>query len=284
VSRTVVSARRSGSSWLARERAADAVTGVTGLVCLQGGGEFSPGCRTMDEQVLHQVRPGDGGRPRVVVTALAGAPGREAATAEQHAVVHYRALGADAVAAPDARHDPDGALHTLGGADLVVLPGGSPTRLLGALRTTPVGGWLSRAVAGGTAVSGASAGAMLLCGWTVLPDAVDGLTAVRGLGVVDGVVVVPHWSGDAGRPDWLRAIAAAVPEGTEVLGLPERSGVLLSQGRLTAVGERPTRLLHQQRDLAPGDGWARRPAGRVLTGTDARGCDDRPAAGPRGIG
>lgn len=227
---------------------------MSGLVCLQGGAEFGAGCRRLDEQVLALVAPA-GGRARVVITALAGAPGREAVTAEQHGVAHYRALGADAVAAPDARHAPDDALDVLGDADLVVLPGGSPTRLLEALRTTPVGDWLIRSVAAGTAVSGASAGAMVLCGWTVLPDAPAGPAVVRGLGVVDGVVVVPHWSGGPGRPEWLRVIAATVPAGTEVLGLPECSGVLLSQGGLTAAGQQPTRLVHQQRDLAPGDRW-----------------------------
>lgn len=229
---------------------------MSGLVCLQGGGEFGAGCRRMDERVLQLAVPA-GRTARVVVTALAGAPGREAATAERNGVEHYLALGADAVAAPDARRDPDGALAVLAGADLVVLPGGSPTRLLTALRATPVGTWLTGAVATGTAVSGASAGAMVLCGWTVLPDAAggNGPAVAPGLGVVDGVVVVPHWSGEAGRGDWLRALAATAPEGTEVLGLPERSGVLVTAGQLTAVGEEPTTLLQQRRSLTPGERW-----------------------------
>ena len=49
-------------------------------VLLQGGGEFSPGCRAMDKRLLALV---DG---PVVVTALAGAPGREYATATRHGV------------------------------------------------------------------------------------------------------------------------------------------------------------------------------------------------------
>ena len=227
---------------------------MSGLICLQGGGEFSSRCRPMDARVVRRV--GDGvGSPRVVVTALAGAPGREAQAAERHGVDHYRSLGADAVAAPDARHDPDGALAALDGADLVVLPGGSPARLLDALQSTPVGAWLVTAVHEGTAVSGASAGAMVLCGWTVLPDQAGqrGVAVVPALGLVDGVVVVPHWSGGGSRGDWLRAIAATVPEGTEVLGLPEESGVFLLDGRLTAVGQSATHLVASGRDLAPGD-------------------------------
>lgn len=233
--------------------------GRPGLICLQGGGEFSSGCRRMDARVVRRV--GDGvGSPHVVVTALAGAPGREAQTAEQHGVEHYRSLGTHAVAAPDARHDPEGALAALRAADLVVLPGGSPSRLLEALRQTPVGAWLVEAVSGGVAVSGASAGAMVLCGWTVLPDQTGphGIAVVPGLGLVDDVVVVPHWSGGGSRADWLRAIVASVPENTEVLGLPEESGVFLLDGRLTAVGQAPTHLFSSDHDLAPGDRHALR--------------------------
>lgn len=206
----------------------------------------------MDGEVLQRVTTDKGGPPRVVVTALAGAPGRDAATAETSGVEHYRALGADAVAAPDARSDADGALAALAGADLVVLPGGSPSRLLRALQRTPVGAWLLDAVAAGTAVSGASAGAMVLCAWTVLPEGRQGPAVVPGLGIVPRALVLPHWSGAAGRKSWLRAVDAAVPDGTQVLGLPEESGVLLEDGQLRAVGPHPTRFVRSGSDLAPG--------------------------------
>lgn len=221
---------------------------MSGLVCLQGGGEFSTGCRPMDLEVLHRARA-----RRVVVVALAAAPGHEHRTAAANGVAHYRGLGADAVAAPDARDDADATQKVLSSADLVVLPGGSPSRLLTALRETPVGALLADLVDSGVAVSGASAGAMVLCGWTVLPDRAGPTrpSVAPGLGLVDGAVVVPHWSG--GRGDWLDAIAAAVPAGTAVLGLPEESGVLVHDGVLTAVGRHPTRLLHRQRDVLPGE-------------------------------
>lgn len=225
---------------------------MSGLVCLQGGGEFGPGCRPMDAEVLQRGTP-DGRPPRVVVTALAAAPGRDAETAQANGVAHYRGLGAAAVAAPDARADPDGAVAALADADLVVLPGGSPTRLLDALQSTPVGVWLADAVATGTAVSGASAGAMVLCGWTVLPEGTQGPAVVPGLGIVPRALVLPHWDGDAGRTSWLRAVIDTVPAGTEVLGLPEESGVLLEKGQLRAVGPHAIRSVLRGHDLAPGD-------------------------------
>jgi cyanophycinase-like exopeptidase len=237
---------------------------VSGLICLQGGGEFSTGCRPMDARVVRRVAGGPA-PVRVVVAALAGAPGREHDTAAAHGVAHYRNLGADAVAAPDARTDPAGAVQALTEAELVVLPGGSPARLLEALNETPVGALLAALVDRGTAVSGASAGAMVLGGWTVLPDrrGPDGPAVVPGLGLVADVVVVPHWSGGSSRRDWLRAVTSAVPQGTTVLGLPEESGVLVEGRSVTALGSTATHRLGDGLDLEPGTSWRRTgPAGR----------------------
>lgn len=221
------------------------------MLCLQGGAEFGSGCREMDGDLLRRA----GGGP-VVVTALAGAPGREYAVAGGNGVRHFRALGApDVTAAPDVREDVDGALAALRRARLLVLPGGSPTRLLEALQTTPVGGVLRDLLAGGGVVSGSSAGAMVLAEWTVLPDRrkpTGDVAVARGLGLVPGLLVVPHWRGAS---CWLDAAGRQVPAGVQVLGLPEQSGVLVEDGRLTAVGSAPTALVTAGRELAPGSSW-----------------------------
>lgn len=229
-----------------------------GPVCLQGGGELSEGCRPMDARVVRRASGGAAGGAapvRTVVVALAASPGPEHDTASRHAVEHYRRLGCDAVAAPDARTDPAGAVNALRGAELVVLPGGSPARLLVALLETPVGDVLRVLHATGCSVSGASAGAMVAAGWTVLPDqrGEHGPAVVPGLALVPGVAVVPHWSGGSSRGEWLRALAAGAPGGTQVLGLSEESGVLVDGGTVTALGRSATRLVGAQRDLAPGD-------------------------------
>lgn len=214
-------------------------------VCLQGGGEFSAGYAPMDAELT-------AGQGPVVVTALAGAPGREHDTANRNGVAHYRAVGAlDVSAAPDARSDPQGALAALRRARVVVLPGGSPSRLLTALTGTGVADVLAELLASGGTVIGSSAGAMVLGAWTVLPE--RGPTVVPGLGLVPRVLVVPHWSGPRG--DWLRAVDAAVPDDTVVLGVPEDSGVVVREGTLSARGVAPTRLVRQQRDLDPGRSW-----------------------------
>lgn len=223
------------------------VATVTGPVCLQGGGEFSPGCRAMDAELVRRA----GGR--VVVSALAGTVGRDYATATANGVRHFRAVGADdVVAAPDAREDPDGALAALASGALLVLPGGSPSRLLSALQATGAGQVLADRLAAGATVMGSSAGAMVLGAWTVLPDrrGAAGMQVVPGLGLVPGVLVVPHWSGGSSRGDWLRAVEADVPEDVVVLGIPEESGVLVDADGLTAVGRTATTLVREQRPLA----------------------------------
>lgn len=223
---------------------------MTGTVCLQGGGEFSPGCREMDVALLERA----GGRgARVVVTALAGTPGRDYATATANGVSHFRAVGGtDVVGAADVREDRAAALETLAGADLLVLPGGSPSRLLTALRSTPVGALVTQLLERGGVVMGASAGAMVLCPWTVLPDrsGPEGLGIAEGLAAVGELSVVPHWSGGSSRGDWLRALASTE---TLVLGIPEESGVLVEGSRLLAVGQEGTSLVADGRVLEPGE-------------------------------
>jgi cyanophycinase len=219
-------------------------------VCLQGGAEFGPQCREMDADLLRRA---DG---PVVVTALAGTVGRDYRTASDNGVRHFRELGAaDVVAAPDAREDHEAALAVLRRGRLLVLPGGSPRRLLEALRATGVDRVLTDLLRDGGVVSGSSAGAMVLGGWTVLPDgrSAAGPAVERGLGVVGDLLVVPHWSG--GRSDWLAAVDAAVPGDVEVLGIPEQSGVLVEDGRRTAVGHAATTRVRQALVAAPGTSW-----------------------------
>ena len=220
------------------------------MICLQGGAEFGELCREMDADLLRRA----GGGP-VVITALAGAPGHEYRTAGDNGVRHFTALGAkDVSVAPDVREDEAGALAALRRARLLVLPGGSPARLLSALRDTPVGALLASLLADGAVVSGSSAGAMVLCEWTVLPDrrGARGTAVERGLGLVPDLLVVPHWSGGSSRGDWLRAVEGAVPSGVRVLGLPEQSGVLVEGRQLTAVGASATTLVGEGRELAVG--------------------------------
>jgi cyanophycinase-like exopeptidase len=214
---------------------------VADVVCLQGGAEFSPACADMDRAVLDLTGPGP-----VVVLPSAAAPGREYATAGANAVTYYTGLGADVAVAPDPREDLLGAVQAIRTAALVVLPGGSPGRLVEALVQTVLGA----AVAAAPAISGASAGAMVLCATTVLPDVADH-PLVPGCGIVPDALVIPHFAGA------LRWIEPGREGPRLILGLPECSGVIITDGKFTAVGTRPTTVFDDgvKRVVPVGESW-----------------------------
>lgn len=188
---------------------------MTGIICLQGGRELTPACEAMDAAVLARC---DG-----PVVSLAGAArvGSDYAGASDRVRRHYEGLGADVVTAPDPRTDPDGTLAALARVGLLVLPGGSP----GSLRDVLTGAVEERVRelhAAGTGISGASAGAMVLCARMRLPSA--GREG-DGLGLVPGLALV-HWSGpDGGGGADLR------------WGLPETGGALIDDEGVRAVGQ-----------------------------------------------
>ena len=148
---------------------ADVVTteGV-GVLCLQGGRELTPPCEEMDRSVLERS---DG---NAVVLAGAARPGSDYAGASARTVAHYRTLGATVSVVPDPRDDSSKALDALtDDVGLIVMPGGSPGGLLDVLSVVD-GGSIGRRLVelwrAGTAISGASAGAMVMCASTATPD------------------------------------------------------------------------------------------------------------------
>jgi cyanophycinase-like exopeptidase len=188
------------------------------MICLQGGAEFGPQCRSMDAELValaQERRPGP-----VVIATLAGAPGREYDTAGANGVRHFTGLGARAISAPDARTEPAAAESAWRSASLLVMPGGSPARLLSALRSTGFDRLLVELLDQGTGVMGASAGAMVLCARTWLPERGS---VEDGLGLIPGALVLPHW-------DARRAPPQGLGDGVSVLGIPEQSGVLCVGG------------------------------------------------------
>jgi len=202
------------------------MTSVGGVICLQGGRELTPPCDDMDRVVLERCTGS------VVVLAGAARPGSDYAGASTRTVTHYRRLGAAVEVVPDPRDDHAAALAALGdGIGLVVLPGGSPGGLLDVLTTRStdgptIGERLLALWSAGTAISGASAGAMVLCERTATPDRHGGLAA--GLDLVPGVAI-PHWSPGSERR-W------SLPD-IMLWGLPECGGALIENGSMIGVGQ-----------------------------------------------
>lgn len=198
---------------------------MAGTVCLQGGKEFGSSCRDLDLEVLRRTAMGP-----IVVLPAAASPGREYATAGRNAARYYGGLSGDpAVPAPDPREDLDACLQVLDHASLVILPGGSPSELLRVLTELgggAVGERLRELHARGTTLSGASAGAMVLCARTWLADG-DG-SIVDGLGLVPGLALPHHEPGREGR--------AGTPTDLPLWGLPECGGVVVDDDGVVAAG------------------------------------------------
>ena len=231
----------------------------TGVRCLQGGAEFSDACRGMDTLVLERSPGGP-----VVILAAAVDPGAGYEAAGTNALRYYRSLGVDDVhVAPDPRADRDAAAALVEQAALLVLPGGSPHRLLDALcgddgGQSALGRLVVRRNADGMALSGASAGAMVLARHCLLPG--RRFTVRPGLGLTPGAVL-PHYSSGDDDADsaWVggwagRARDLAGPEAV-LLGLPECSGLLFGGTRVQAVGAAASTILSgaHERRVEPGE-------------------------------
>lgn len=140
---------------------------------------------------------------------------------------------ARAVAVVDAGSaaDPDLAAR-LAEADLIHFPGGDPDLIPTLMPGSPAWTAIEAARARGAILAGASAGAMALAPWTWTPAG-----GIAGLGVVPGLIVVPH----ADRDSWAEALerfGAWGPVELGGLGIGERTGVIAEDmapagGRIT---------------------------------------------------
>lgn len=192
---------------------------MSGMICLQGGAEFGSSCVDMDGTLLDRSPAGD-----VVILAGAAAPGREFDIASANAARYYSRLTDRRVVAPrDPRIHPAAFVDAARSAALVVLPGGSPARLLDVLVGDVLDALIGVSEGGGT-ISGASAGAMVLCTYTAIPGGgiSDGLALVPG-------VAIPHFDGS----NWWNL---DLPDDVPRWGLPECGGVVFRSGSVAALG------------------------------------------------
>ncbi len=227
---------------------------MSGTIALHGGGEFLPGDETFLRACLDAALPA--ARTRSAARAPAGAEesrgddplalriailpaaaaGQRPELAARHGVEAFARVAAaagisarpEAVMVVDAASAASATLAGhLAGADLVHLPGGDPGRLLAILDGSAAWRAILAALARGATLAGASAGAMVLAGWTWTPAGWR-----RGLGLVPGLVVVPHAERVA-RGGWAGTFGSRVPAEAEPvgrLGLDERTGVLSVAG------------------------------------------------------
>lgn len=204
---------------------------MTGAIGLHGGGEYLAGDEPFIDALLGVAGRWPGRADRrlevvVVPTAAArGLPDRAAANGVAAFERGAERLRLDAVvrAVPivDAASATDpGLASDLASADLIHFAGGDPDVIPTVLSGSPAETGLLDAWRGGAVVAGASAGAMALAEWTWTPRG-----GLRGLALVRGVAVVPHYD-DVRRTTWQAVIDRLAPGGLGYLGLDERTGVI----------------------------------------------------------
>lgn len=197
------------------------MAGTAGPLALVGGGEWSEGC-DFDAGLLDA----SGGQEVVVLPTAAAYERPERVVlraAEWFDGLGARVEGLMVVGRRDA--DDDGAAEVVRRARFVYLSGGSPLHLRSVLKGSKVLGALRAAWEGGAVVAGAGAGAIVLTDPMVDPR---GGALTVGLGLVDGLAVVPHF-GDVGEDlhgEKLHRSVALAPRGLPVVGIPERAALV----------------------------------------------------------
>ena len=198
---------------------------MPGPVALVGSGEYLPVMAGVEGALI------SGRSPRYVQLPTA------AAQEGPDSVGRWVQLGADQarrlqveavpVLALDRKSADDPAVAApIDGAGLVYLSGGSPAYVAETLGGTRVWAAVLAAWRAGAALAGCSAGAMALAEWMADIRA-PGSAPRPGLGVVPGMLVIPHfdrfrrWTGSS--PE---AAAARLPDGVVLVGIDEETAMI----------------------------------------------------------
>lgn len=201
---------------------------MAGPLALLGGMEHLPVFHDADRNLLDLVGVP---QPRVAVVPAASTRRKRSETAAL-ARGYWAGLGTQVSVALPGR-DLGHAIDAVNDADVIVLTGGHPNLLLGALGASPLWDHITRRWLAGAALSGSSAGAMALFQWRIHLYPPDPLKLIPGLGLVHGYVAAPHFDRLRGRR-WGRSAAhrlgrqgvLGIDEGTALLGHGKRFGVV----------------------------------------------------------
>lgn len=219
-----------------------------GSLALVGSGEYLPSMQDLEHSLIADGVAA-GKKPRFV--QLATAAGREG----PDRLEYWRDLGAQQGARLDVEVDfiplfsqedaHDEALaQRIGEPALIYFSGGDPHYLADVMRGSTVWKAIAASVRTGSSLAGCSAGAMFLS------SLVPSLRFLRrdpvtGMGVIDGLQVIPHfdvihrWVPDAA----VRALTS-IPEGVLLVGIEEETAMVHRQGAWSPWGRGSVHLLN----------------------------------------
>ena len=191
---------------------------MNGLIVLVGGDEFHPGCEVMDADLLKAAKCG----PAKVLIVPTAAAMEGPSIAASNGVRHFSSLGAQASALMvlNGAHANDEAFcDAVSQASHVYFTGGNPNHLLEVLEGSLLLQRLESVLAGGGVLAGSSAGAMVMGTAMLRPG--EGRWVV-GLGLVEGVAVLPHHEG-SDPASVAKGLKGTAPRGLAVLGIDART-------------------------------------------------------------
>jgi cyanophycinase-like exopeptidase len=197
-------------------------------VVLNGGNEFSEESDALNKALLRLVRKN---KPRVLIVPVAAIDNPR--KAGRGGVGYFNALRAEAELAmiTDRATADDPAMSApMETADVIYLTDGNPASAVAILADSEALARIGRAMDRGAVLAASGAAAMALCDvyW-------DSGVWEKGLGLLKGFVVLPHYEYVAGRfsPDRLRK---DLPSGYVILGLDDSTGVIIEGQQARVVG------------------------------------------------
>ena len=204
---------------------------MAGPIGLLGGLEHCPGTESIDAYMLDQVGASS---PSVVVLPFASLPWQAKAAGEL-ARSHWARLGTRVEVLFRQRGIPDLAtIDSIRNADVIVLPGGVPDRLVGLLRGTLLWEEIAARWRTGAGITGSSAGAMALFERRVSLYPSHPLRLVPGLRLLAGYVAGPHFDRLRVRRWHGFVLPRISPLG--ILGLDESTGLVGRPGAMKVLG------------------------------------------------
>jgi cyanophycinase-like exopeptidase len=201
---------------------------MPGPLVLIGGEEFSPDSNPLNQAVLRAVAEP---LPRValVPTAARDNPRKASRSGESALSKLGSRIEVVMIADPATANDPL-ASAPFETAEVIYLTDGSPLDAVEILAGSEALNRLHRAWNSGTLMAASGASAMALCDlyW-------NGSTWEKGLGILQGIVVLPHFEFVIGRFSAAR-LRRDLPDNYTILGLDDSTGVIVVDQEARVIG------------------------------------------------
>jgi cyanophycinase-like exopeptidase len=225
---------------------------AVGPIALVGSGEFLPGMREVDAELL----AGRAQRAVFLPTAAALEGDQRIDYWIGLGTAHYRAMGVEPLPLRVlSREDADNPelAGQVEGAGLVYLSGGNPGYLVQTLRDTLVWRAIHAAWEAGAALAGCSAGAIALSAVVPDPRSTEIGRIEPALGVAPQLAVIPHFDRfDRVLPRLAARIRSEVPPGVLTIGIDEDTALVGGPEEWTVRGRQRVWVIGDDDDAREG--------------------------------